>query len=291
MLKKKYLVVGDEPIVPKKTLLVRLIKVVHIRPMCKQGWSCLLHDAMFEMLLEFVESAATSPIVFQWIAQIKQMPIVLPRDHKLVALKTDCSMLHCCFPLPDVDVQPPHVLQFKEVRENLIDQAVDYLTKKRALLKWKKAPKLVDFDAAFADYKEWKREQKPITLQKSTENLVQEYKKRGMTVRSAREAVCLGSRIFLFCNVCLCLLRLNSAMLLCRLVCQRCGKTPLMRVIMRLALQNGVCCVRGVMKRDPRENQRILLQLVQHRMNQWGGMNGMKQWTGMKSQYRRNHRK
>lgn len=190
LLKKKYFVATEQPSLPAKSVLVRVLKQFIFRTVYGRNWSCLLDPSMYEMCFEWISSAGETQTVANWIAAIQRLPIELPRDRKLQGLQVDCKLLLCLFPKCGEHI--PGCPLFNSIRDSLIGDALQYLRAKRELLQWQQGPKLMDFQGAYEDYQQWKADHKQRSIAKATTNLLAEYTRRGMTDVEAREAVSIS---------------------------------------------------------------------------------------------------
>lgn len=124
-------VAGDqEPLVPSKSTLVHVMKVFFICPLEKKGWGCLTDDALFEKLGDYLGSAAVTPVVFCWCEMVKKLPTKFPLEKKLRALQGECELLQYLFPKPGEEKQEPLPMNCAEVRELVVADAIEFLTKR-----------------------------------------------------------------------------------------------------------------------------------------------------------------
>lgn len=112
-------------------------------------------------------------------------------NRKLQALVHDCDLLKCLF-LSATNCAN-HQDNFKDLRAQQVEHALNYLRLRRERVKWIVGPKQLDFEGAFKDYRVWKNKTKCKTLDTLGANLVKHYQKLGMRAEQARKEVC-GTR-------------------------------------------------------------------------------------------------
>lgn len=178
------------------------------------------------MLEQHVTSAPVTSSVHEWAEYVRHMPLEPPSAEKIRALSLDCLALQLVFPKVS---QTAHTTHGRQLRLAFANNALEFLRKKRQSLLWKVTGKEVDFDHAYLDYVNWKKEHKGLSLATATRNCVEDYIADGLSKHDAEKAVSIS--ILQFPSYCIAKLEywIYYCRCTCRLVSTMSGWTRQMR--------------------------------------------------------------
>lgn len=178
LLKSKYFIATEEPVVPAKSVLVRLLRSMIFRGGFgrRRTWAILLDPKMYDKLQNDISNAGVSNVVGKWVDDVlQQIPSNFPQDRKLKALQMDCHLLQSTFPRSGDPCGACEEQHLRAMRETIIQDALQFMKAKRDHLQWKQAPKFLDFQGAVADYRQWKVNHKDRSIEIASTNVLSTY--------------------------------------------------------------------------------------------------------------------